>query len=217
MKYQPDATFCFYTDETGNAYATTRGVNRLVDENGHDTKFYNLNGIELNGSMSAEVPTAGGIQRVELWGVRDIKNVVKYYAKKGKLKAEETLDAFLEVSATVFIQDRTGFNTAHETVKPLFNWLDLRERAIQVNLLIMNTCPEAFDALNVAYFGIPCRKHKEARVIQPEAVYENLPDYVDTDELQELLYLREQFNRTRGKMPDRVTKAVQRTAKVYSR
>jgi hypothetical protein len=217
MKFTHDATFSFYCDEIGNAYATRNGLRRLVGVEFKTTQLDKILGQGENYIIQAEILTAGGLQRGALINVDGINEVVAHYAEKGVPMAKKTAKQLMKVGTTVFLQDKAEFNRAHKTVKPLFNWLDLRERAIQVNLLIMNTCPEAFDALNVAYFGIPCRTHKEARVIQPEAVYENLPDYVDTDELQELLYLREQFNRTRGKMPDRITKAVKRTAKVYNR
>ncbi len=217
-QFQADATFSYYADEEGDVYATTRGVNRLIDENGNDTRFYALQNIELLGAIAAEVPTAKGIRSVELWCERDIKTIVRYYALKGKPKAIETLDTFIDVGIKVCLQDQAGFNKAHPSVKKHFNWLDLREDAIQVNSTIMAQGKNAaFDALNIQYFGMRCSDHKAARFLQEAHRYENLPDYVDVDELQQLIYLRKKFVRAYGSYQQRVNRAVSDTKVAFAR
>ena len=218
MEYTPDADYRFYTDTNGNVFANARGLNRLVSEKTY-LKFNGVSGLKSaveKGVKKAVVLTAGGLQGAVLYDESQITEVVKYYALQGKPQAIVTLDILLGVGIKIYIQDLTGYRRATPDVKEDLKWLDLREKAVIINLYIMKT-PAIFNQLNLAYFGVECSKHKESLILQDAALYDNLPDYTDWGELVQLVSLRENFVRSRGDTAARVAKAVVKTKKTYSK
>ena len=219
-QYRSDATYGFYTDiKTGEVFATQRGIHQLL---GGVYKFWQVKDLKeavKSLEKTAEVPTAGGIQGAVMYPADVIMDILYYYAFKGNKNAQKSLRQVGKAGITAFIQSRTGYNAAHPQVKKHFNWLDLREDAIQVNQIIMaqGKAVNAFDALNIAYFGMRCRDHKEARFLQEAHRYENLPDYVDVDELEQLLYLRKRFTRICDSYPERINRAVNDTKVAFAR
>jgi hypothetical protein len=216
-QYCADASFLFYTDvKTGEAYGTQRGIHKLI---GGKHNFWQLKSLKASvdsGTKMAEVPTAGGLQGAKLYSVDVIMEVLYYYAFKGNKSAQKSLKQVGKGGITAFIHARTGHQLAHSQVQRHFNWLDLREDAIQVNSTIMaQGRNSAFDALNIAYFGMRCRDHKEARFLQEAHRYENLPDYVDVQELEQLIYLRKKFTRICDSYPERINRAVSETREAF--
>jgi hypothetical protein len=217
-QFTADATFSYYADEEGNVYATRNGLRRLVGAEINSSHLKTTLRKEDKTFLEAQIPTAGGLQRGKLVDIDIVTEIVNYYADKGHPTAKKTRTEFMKTGGTVFLQHRIGFQQAHPAIKKHFNWLDLREDAILVNQVIMaqGKAVNAFDALNIEYFGMRCRDHKAARFLQEAHRYDNLPDYVDVDELEQLIYLRKQFTRAYGSYPERIKCAVSTTKATFA-
>ncbi len=91
-QFIPNETYSLYTDEAGNIYYTTRGVNRLIDKNGMSTGFQRLKPIQHVKFVTVPVQTITGMQKAKLYALPDVLEILQYYAFKGNTTAQASLN-----------------------------------------------------------------------------------------------------------------------------